>query len=76
MARLAEKTPTISFTWLDVNNRSVFDKMLGLDKLNVAGVLVAGASQVTEANKYAFKQFIKIVNQNGNGSAITVNTVT
>jgi len=76
LARLAEKTPTISFTWLDVNNRSVFDKMLGLDKLNVAGVLVAGASQVTEANKYAFKQFIKIVNQNGNGSAITVNTVT
>jgi hypothetical protein len=41
LARLVEKTPTISFTWLDVNNRPVFDKMLGLDILNVAGAPVA-----------------------------------
>lgn len=36
LARLSEKTPTISFTWLDVNNRPAFTKMLGLDILNVA----------------------------------------
>gem|GEM_PF-5989187 len=40
LARLVELTPTISFTWLDVNNRPVFDKMLGLDILNVAGTPV------------------------------------
>jgi len=36
LARLSEKTPTISFTWLDVNNRPAFSSMLGLDILNVA----------------------------------------
>lgn len=76
LARLVEKTPTISFTRLDVNNRPVFDKMLGLDRLNVAGALVSGATQVTTSGAYEFNQFIKITNQNGDGSAITVNSVT
>jgi len=64
LARLVELTPTISFTWLDVNNRPVFDKMLGLDRLNVAGSLVSGASQVI-ANPFVPNLFVSIANQNG-----------
>lgn len=75
LSRLNEKTPTISFTWLDVNNRPVFDTMLGLDRLAVAGVLVAGATQDV-VNPSAYSQFIKIANQNWDGSAIVVNSVT
>ena len=43
---------------------------------NTAGTLVSGASQVVAADSYAFNQFIKIENQNGDGGAITVNSVT
>ena len=75
LARLVEKTPTINFTWLDVNNRPVFDTMLGLDRLAVAGTPVAGATQDV-VNPSAYLQFIKIANQNYDGSAITVNSVT
>ena len=44
LGRYAQLTPTISFTWLDVNNRAAFDKMLGIDRLSVA------ASPVTLTN--------------------------
>lgn len=75
LARLVEKTPTITFTRLDVNNRPVFDKMLGLDLLNVAGVLVAGATYDV-VNPSGYDVFFKIPNQNGDGSALTINSVT
>lgn len=75
LARLVEKTPTITFTWLDVNNRPVFDKMLGLDLLNIAGTLVAGATY-NIANPSGYDVFFKIPNQNGDGTPLTINSVT
>lgn len=75
LARLAQKQPTISWTWLDINNRPVFDKFLWLSLLNVAGTLVSGASQVI-ANPFVANQFYPITNQNGSGAIITVNSVT
>jgi len=74
LSRLNEKTPSVTFTWLDVNNRPVFDTMLWLDRLNVAGVLVSGATQDI-INPDAYNKFIKIANQNYDGSAITINSV-
>jgi hypothetical protein len=74
LAKLVEKTPTISFTWLDVNNREVFDKMLGLDRLSVAATPVVGAVQ-TITNPTAYNKFIKIVNQNGDLSPVVVTAV-
>jgi len=41
-----------------------------------AATLVSGATQTVLADSYEFNQFIKIENQNGNGGAITVNSVT
>jgi hypothetical protein len=41
-----------------------------------AATLVAGAIQTALADSYAFNQFIKIANQNGNWSVIVVNSVT
>ena len=43
---------------------------------NVAGVLVSGASQVVASGAWAYNKFIEIENQNGDGSTITVNSVT
>jgi hypothetical protein len=42
----------------------------------VAGTPVSGASQVIASGAWAYKKFIKIENQNYNGGAITVNSVT
>lgn len=36
LGTLAQKTPTINFTWLDVNNRAVFAQLLGTEILTVA----------------------------------------
>lgn len=41
-----------------------------------AGSLVSGASQVVSSGAWNYKDFIEIENQNGDGSAITVNSVT
>ena len=42
----------------------------------IAGTIVSSAIQATVSWNYGFNQFIKIENQNGDGSAITVNSVT
>ena len=36
LGTLAQKTPTINFTWLDVNNRAAFAQLLGTEILTVA----------------------------------------
>jgi hypothetical protein len=41
-----------------------------------AGTPVAGATQVIASGDWGFKEFVPITNQNGDGSAITVNSVT
>lgn len=67
----------ITFDLAEVN----FDTVAVLDagmatKTTVAGVLVPGATQLVVAGNWNYNQFIKITNQNGDGSAITVNSVT
>jgi len=71
LARLVEKTPTISFTWLDVNNRSVFDKMLGIDKLTVAASPVSITGEVIAAAGKSAGDIYIIANKNGDNSVVT-----
>lgn len=69
LARLVEKTPTITFTWLDVNNRPVFDKMLGLDLLNVAGVPVSITNEPA-GTALALGAIYRFANKNGAGTEV------
>lgn len=43
---------------------------------NVAGTPVAGATQTIASGSWAYNKFIQITNQNGDGSEITINSVT
>lgn len=70
LARLVEKTPTISFTWLDVNNRVVFDKMLGLDRLNVAGTPVSVTGETISTNVTKWQIYI-LANKNGDNTIVS-----
>ena len=70
LARLVEKTPTISFTWLDVNNRPVFDKMLGLDLLNIAASVVNITGEVIDAGGVAAGFIYTLANKNGDGTEV------
>lgn len=74
LARYAQKTPKITFTRLDVNNRPAFDKLFGLDRLSVAGTPVTGATQVI-ASGFTYNKFYPISNQNGDWSAISITSV-
>lgn len=71
------KKVQVTFNLAEINfdNLAVLDS--GLISLStVAGVLVSGAEQLEVSGAWNFNQFIKILNQNGDGSAITVNSVT
>ena len=67
-------TPNATFDYFNVDDVDIFAKILGLDVQNVAGVLVPGATQLV-VNPASYLQFIKIANQNCDGSAIVVNSV-
>lgn len=67
----------VTFDLAEIN----FDTIAVLDAgmvsvTTVAGVLVEGAIQLVVAGNWLFNKFIKITNQNGDASAITVNSVT
>ena len=67
----------ISFTMLEVYLDNIATLSGGLASVvNTAGTLVSGASQVVASGGWAYKKFIKIEHQNGDGGAITVNSVT
>ena len=58
-----------------------FDNLAGLfsgnfTTTNIAGSLVSGAAQTVASGNWSFDKFIEIENQNGDGSAITINSVT
>lgn len=72
----AIKTPKLKFTWLDVNNMTIFSNMLWLDLVSVTGTPVTAHPQLVKAWDWAKNVFIAFDNQNGDGSAITPTTVT
>lgn len=68
--------PEIVCQYLESFDRDLMDRLINGTTSNVAGTLVSGATQTAASGAWAYKQFIKIENQNGDGSAITVNSVT
>ena len=61
---------------LENMGRDTIDFLFTTTSSNVAGTPVAWALQNVASGSWNYNNFIKIANQNGNGSAITVNTVT
>lgn len=75
--KITDQTIAIAPTALVSWDLSTIEKIGGgiYNYSSVAGTLVSGATQVTASGSWAFNKFIKILNQNGDGSAITVNSV-
>lgn len=69
-ASLTCQIAEIDMTTYEILNKGV------VSITNNAGTLVSGASQAVASGAFGFNQFIEIENQNGDGSAITVNSVT
>lgn len=62
---------------VEINLEKLSNLRGGIDNYStVAGTLVSGATQTVTSGSWNFNDFIKIENQNGDGSAITVNSVT
>lgn len=71
------KKVQVTFNLAEINLTNIAQLDSGLVSLTtVAGSLVSGATQLVVSGGWNFNQFIKIENQNGDGSAITVNSVT
>lgn len=66
----------IEGSFLENANRDVMELLLGGTASNVAGTPVAGATQVLTNGSWNVNIFYEIENQNGDGSIITVNSVT
>lgn len=71
-------TPEIKVTgsFLEVFDRDLMNKLLGGVTSNVAGAAVNNVNQEVASGAWNYNNFIKIENQNGDGSAITVDSVT
>jgi len=69
--------PEVRFegSFLENADRDLIKLLLGGSSSNVAGALVAGATQVI-ANPFVAGKFYPITNQNGSGAALVVNSVT
>lgn len=66
----------IEGSFLEVANRDLMKILLGGTSSDVAGSLVSGATQVLTSGEWAVNTYYAITNQNGDGSAITINSVT
>jgi hypothetical protein len=62
--------------FLENMNMDVMETILGGTRTNVAGTPVAGASQTLTSGAWDVNQHNAFENQNGDGSAVTVNSVT
>lgn len=72
----AKKIPKISFNWLDVNDLDTFARVFGMVNASVANTTVTGFSQVVVSGDWNKNVFIALSNQNGNGAAQTITSVT
>lgn len=71
------KRMQVTFDLAEINfdNLAVLDAGL-INLTTVAGTPVSNATQLVVAGQWDFEQFIEIANQNGDGSAINVDSVT
>jgi len=76
LLRTQEKITAVSVDLQNFFNVDLIAKAFGLSKQTIPWTLVTGASQVTVSWAYAYNQFIKIANQNGDWSAVSITSVT
>ncbi len=74
--KATDRTASIELELLENANRDNLKLLFGGTSTDIAGTLVSGATQVVSSGSWDYNKFIKIENQNGDGSAITVNSVT
>ena len=61
----------------EINLTNLNDLRGGIDNFeNIAGILVSAESQIIASGDWGFNDFIKFEHQNGDGSAVIVNSVT
>ena len=75
---ITDQRGTVTFDGFEWRNESVREIMRnGIDTIeNIAGTPVSGATQTVDSGDWGYNDFIIIENQNGDGSIITVNSVT
>ena len=66
----------IEGSFLENADRDLMLKMLGGTDSDVAGSLVSGATQVVASGAWGYNDPIVVENQNGDGSLLTINSVT
>lgn len=67
----------ISGELMEINLTNLHNLRGGIDNYeNIPGELVQGVEQVVAQGSWTTDKFIKIVNQNGDGSPITINSIT
>lgn len=76
LQRTAELIPNVAFTWQEVNNVDLLAQFLGLSVENVAGTPVVWANQVESSWTWNYNAPFKIENQNGDGSLVSITSVT
>jgi hypothetical protein len=75
---MSAQSATVTMDWFE-QMYSAANQILrsDIDNItNIAGALVSGATQTVDSGDWGYDKFVKIENQNGDGSAITVNSVT
>jgi len=74
--KVVDRTANVTLELLENRNRDKLSLLFGWTPVDVAGVLVAWAVQTVSASTVAYGEFIPFDNQNGNGSAVVINSVT
>lgn len=66
----------VSFDRVEILTKTINEMLYSFDSfIDVAGTLVSSATQTVASGSWSYNKFILIENQNGDGSAITVNSV-
>lgn len=74
--KTADKTANINATMLEVNKMDVISSILGSTRESVAGTPVAGATQTATSGSWTYNTAFRIIKKDGDGTAVTVNSVT
>lgn len=76
--QVTDQGAVIEFGMFEVINENIdLITRAGIDKVtNISGALVSAATQTEASGDWSYNKFIPIENQNGDGSIITVNSVT
>lgn len=76
LRRFTNQQVRVEFDFLKPFDTELFAKLMGLEVVVVDGVEVEGAEQVLASGEWTSGVFYEIANQNGDGTAPTINSIT